>query len=177
MPNDALTRLYADYRGDAYFKERHGFKPWYTKAINDDIGGEAAMQVRRGALRESLLHAGIDPNFTSVLDHGGDRGQMLRDIAAPVKTVYEVSDVQPEPGVVAVDETSLKNTKWDLSLSCHVLEYLPDPAGYIVELVQLGHDETVYFFEVPDEKFRSFEFNCSRWQILDQLGLKQTSHF
>lgn len=138
-----LARLYADYRGDAYFKQRHHFEPWYTRSVNDGIGSEIYMRARRAALSAALAEAGIVKNFSTVLDHGGDRGQMLLELNAPLKAVYEISGVAPDPEITAVDEAELKSGRWDLILSCHVLEHLPDPAGYVMELVRLGHEDTV----------------------------------
>jgi hypothetical protein len=161
---EELGRLYAGYRGEDYFRLRHGFEPWYTRAVNDGMGGEHAMRDRRAALHTALAECGVGDDFTAVLDHGGDRGQMLLELNAPVKAVYEISGVAPEPGVVAVDEAGLKAGQWDLILSCHVLEHLPDPPQYVGELARLGHEKTVYFFEVPNEAFCRLGFNQGKWQ-------------
>jgi hypothetical protein len=159
-----LARLYADYRGAEYFRLRHQFEPWYTRAVNDDLGGETAMRQRRTALAQALQQSGVTTDFATVLDHGGDRGQMLLELNAPFKAVYEISGTTPEAGVVSVDAVAMKNTRWDLILSCHVLEHLTDPPAYVAKLVSLGHDKTVYFFEVPDEGFSSFAVNRSMLQ-------------
>ncbi len=164
VSGDDLGRLYADYRGEAYFQQRRRFEPWYTRAMNDGIGGEAEMRQRRAVLADALTECGIANDFGAILDHGGDRGQMLLDLRAPLRAVYEISGVVTEPGVVAIDQAAMTAQKWDLILSCHVLEHLPEPKAYIDELVALGHAGTVYFFEVPDEKFKSFGFNASSAQ-------------
>jgi len=161
LTDDDLGRLYAGYRGEEYFSLRHGFEPWYTRAVNDDLGGELGMAQRRAALAGALAEAGIAPVFTNVLDHGGDRGQILRDLNAGFKAVYEISGVAADAGVVAIDAAQLKTRAWDLVLSCHVLEHLTAPETYVAELVSLGHPGTVYFFEVPNERFRSFSLNGS----------------
>jgi hypothetical protein len=159
-----LDRLYAGYRGEDYFRERHFFEPWYTKSVNDNLGAEVHMQARRAALAATLAAGGGGNNFASVLDHGGDRGQMLHDLHAPLKAVFDISGVAPDPGVMAVREAELAATPWDLILCCHVLEHLPDPAAHVASLVALGHAGTAYYFEVPDEAFKSFACNGAAWQ-------------
>jgi hypothetical protein len=161
---EQLGRLYTGYRDETYFHERHFFEPWYTKSINDDLGADEHMRIRRAALADTLVACGIGERFNAVLDHGGDRGQMLQDLHAPVKAVFDISGIAPDPGVTAVAEAELGATPWDLILCCHVLEHLPDPAAHVAALVALGHAGTAYYFEVPDEAFRSFAASAASWQ-------------
>src|SRR5882757_9741848 len=70
VTDEQLDRLYDDYRGEKYFKQRHHFEPWYTSAINSGMGGEAEMNKRRAALKGALTQAGLEDDFGSVLDHG-----------------------------------------------------------------------------------------------------------
>jgi hypothetical protein len=165
--DEQLRRLYAGYRGEAYFQQRHGFEPWYTKAVNDGMGGDEEMEMRRGVLLRALSRADIPNSFSCVLDHGGDRGQMLRDLAAPRKVVYEISGVAPDPGVDVMGEEAIRAASWNLILSCHVLEHLTYPEAYIEDLISLGRSGTTYFIEVPNEPAHSSAFNASgsqrRW--------------
>jgi Methyltransferase domain len=162
--DEQLGRLYAGYRGDDYFRERHFFEPWYTKSINDDLGAEEHMRHRRAILADTLTACGVGNDFAAVLDHGGDRGQMLHGLNAPVKAVFDISGITPDPGVTAVDKAGLEKTPWDLILCCHVLEHLADPQALVTTLAALGHAETTYYFEVPDEAFKSFSGNASAIQ-------------
>jgi hypothetical protein len=61
-------------------------------------------------------------------------------------------------------EDQLGATSWDLILCCHVLEHLPDPAAHVAVLAALGHAGTAYYFEVPDEAFRSYSGSAAAWQ-------------
>lgn len=161
--DEELGRLYADYREEEYFCLRNRFEPAYTRKLNELLGGNIGMQDRRNVLIHALKDCGIVNQFSAVLDHGGDRGQMLLDLNADVKVVYEISGVAPEPGVRAVLERELWESDWDLILSCHVLEHLTDPETYLSSLLTLGRAETIYFIEVPNENFRSF--SASGWQL------------
>ena len=160
--DEALGRLYRDYRGEEYFRLRHGFEPWYTRAMNDGIGGEAEFAARRRAMLGVLARAGIANRFGDVLDHGGDRGQMVAPgggLDADRPAVFEVSGVAPESGVEAIDRSELHARPWDLVLSCHVLEHVSDPGGYMDDLVKFGRPGSLFFIEVPNERYASSAFN------------------
>jgi hypothetical protein len=159
VTDEQLDRLYDDYRGETYFKQRNRLEPWYTKEMNSGLGGETEMRKRRNALNDALTQAGIENDFGSVLDHGGDRGQMLGDLKADRKAVYEISGVASEPGIEPISEGEMRAGKWDLILSCHVLEHLAFPAALVADLVALGGAGTVYFIEVPKESVPTSGFN------------------
>jgi SAM-dependent methyltransferase len=112
----------------------------------------------------ALAGAGVHNAFQRVLDHGGDRGQMLKDLAADRKCVYEISGARPDGGIEAIDAEQMKSTAWDLILSCHVLEHLPAPSMYLEELRSLGKPGGVFFVEVPYEPSRTSIFNAGAVQ-------------
>lgn len=161
-----LARLYAGYRGEEYFRQRNGFEPWYTRALNDGLGSEGGIAARRRALASALAAAGIGTRFGSVLDFGGDRGQMLRDLDAARKATYEISGVVADPGVDSATLAQVRDTAWDLILCCHVLEHWIHPAQCARQLHALGHPGTVYFFEVPHETVPGGWFNRTALQRL-----------
>jgi hypothetical protein len=167
ITDEQLARLYKDYRGEQYFKQRNRLEPWYTSAINSGMGGDIEMRKRREALNGALDEAGIKNDFRSVLDHGGDRGQMLRDLKSVRKAVYEISGVTSDACVEAIGEEDMRTGNWDLILSCHVLEHLTFPARFVADLVSLGRAGTVYFIEVPNESVPKCAFNATllhrRW--------------
>ena len=78
LSNKELSRLYDGYRGDKYFKQRNYFEPWYTRKLNDGIGHEKEFSIRRKELIHALELANVKNQFDYVLDHGGDKGQMLK---------------------------------------------------------------------------------------------------
>src|ERR1700744_724955 len=73
-----IQKLYADYRGDAYFEARHRHEFWYTRKVNDGIGSD---DVKIAARKRSLAEILGDRarSFATVLDYGGDRGQVIAD--------------------------------------------------------------------------------------------------
>ncbi len=161
VTDQQLSRLYKGYRGEQYYIQRHHYEPWYTSAINSSMGGETEMRKRRDALNRALKQAGVKNEFGSVLDHGGDRGQMLHDLKATKKAVYEISGVDGDPGIDVVREEEVRAGKWDLILSCHVLEHLTFPSRFVADLVSLGRIGTIYFIEVPNESVPRCRFNST----------------
>ena len=159
-----LQDLYQDYRGDSYFQERHAYEPWYSRAVNDRLSDDTHLQLRRQQLGQLMADAGLPKRFGNVLDHGGDQGQMLADMKADQKAVYDKSGVVKVPGIISVTEEQMATVPWDVILSCHVLEHVIDPKHYIHGLAELGQAKTIYIFEIPYEPMEYFSFNLSRYQ-------------
>jgi hypothetical protein len=166
ITDQELSRLYDDYRGAEYFQQRNRFEPSYTAEFNASLGGDAGMSERRAILAEVMLECPEMQACQKVLDHGGDRGQMLKDLNVERKAVYDISGVDADQGVEAVSLEQVKAGTWDLILSCHVLEHLTFPGSYVEDLVSLGHNGTYYFVEVPHEPARSHFFNRTIFQRL-----------
>jgi SAM-dependent methyltransferase len=152
LSDEEATRLYTGYRGEAYFTQRHALEPWYTRALNDGIGSEVEMSGRRALMRGLLEKAGLGGRrFETVLDWGGDRGQMLKELPASRRLVYEVSQVEPDAGVERLARLSDLQPGADLVLNCHVLEHLNEPAEGLAQclsgLASGGH----LYLELPHE--------------------------
>lgn len=161
---EQLARQYANYRSEEYFLQRQAYESAYTRAINDGLGSEDEMDRRRQALLAVLASAGVPNQFSAVLDHGGDRGQMLKPLHAARKATYEISGVQPDAGVESVTAEGMRAGSWDLVLCCHVLEHLISPASHARQLLDLGHQQTVFFFEVPNEAVARTALNATSAQ-------------
>jgi SAM-dependent methyltransferase len=155
LTDDEVGRLYADYRGDGYYRERHRFEPWYTRKVNDAIGGDAAVLDARRATIERVLRPHVDlASLGRVLDYGGDRGQVIPASVGKEKFVYEISATVPVPGVTRIGTTAeLAGQQFDAVLVCQVLEHLSDP-GAVLEQVKplLRTKDSVLYVEVPYER-------------------------
>ena len=152
---EQMQNLYHNYRGKDYFLTRNKYEPWYTDQINKGIGDEKEFDLRRMVLIKNLQENHILNNFKCVLDHGGDKGQMISrsgGLNAEFRAVCELSGVDTEPDVIRLSHEKASGIDWDLILSCHVIEHLPDPFLYLQEILALGNNNTTYFFEVPYEK-------------------------
>jgi hypothetical protein len=150
------ARLYAGYRGEDYFAQRHFFQPWYTRSKNDSIGSETEMVGRRIAMAEVLTEAsarvGSRPTGL-VLDFGGDRGQLLKDLPDSEKCVFDLSGIACDPWAKKVDDLDALNGCCDLVMACQVLEHVGDPVEFTRGLVSLARPGGWIFIEVPFEQW------------------------
>lgn len=166
-----MMNLYSGYRGFEYFQQRHIYEPWYTKALNDGIGADTEMAKRRATLLQVLSSCGVDINDQSeIVDHGGDRGQMLHDFASPTKMVYEVSGVELDKNISRLDSLKEGINRFDLALSCHVLEHVNDPNLLMREVVSLVKRNGYVYLELPRENWKGpwqpkFEIKFIKWLV------------
>ena len=149
MTEEEIGRLYAGYRGDAYFKARHNHEFWYSRAVNDGIGSDPG----EIALRKRNLSAFVGERaqlIKTVLDYGGDRGQFIPENLGTARYVYEISDAKPADGVERL--TSVEGRVFDFVMLTHVLEHCSEPRQMLGLLKPLAHSETLFYFEVPYER-------------------------
>lgn len=150
-----LERLYAGYRGPAYFEVRHRHEPWYTETYNSGIGHAPVRVAARKAALSSFLHSsGLKAPLGKVLDFGGDSGQLIPEAWAQERFVHDMSDASAIEGVEKLGrETDLEGRAFDLILLSHVLEHVPDLIGLLTQVRRLlppggGH----IYLEVPLER-------------------------
>lgn len=151
---DEMGRLYRGYRGEAYFKTRHRWEPWYTRKVNEGLStdtGELRTRKRNAYKLISRCLGGVPP--ARILDYGGDRGQFIPDEWSGERYVFEVSGRAPLPGIKAIDDpVELKGATFDLVMLCQVLEHLSDPAAQLGQLADLLGEAGALYVEVPLER-------------------------
>jgi hypothetical protein len=150
-----LARLYTDYRGAAYFRTRHRHEPWYTEKYNLDLGHDPhRAAARRAGLTAFLIESGVPGPFKSILDYGGDAGQLIPQEMAGHSYVYDISGVPPLSGVSRVaGEEDLEAGGYGLVLLSHVLEHAPDPLDLLRIVRRLtSEDNGLIYVEVPLER-------------------------
>jgi SAM-dependent methyltransferase len=159
-----MQKLYAGYRGERYFTIRNKNEFWYTRRFHQSLGAEDTMPARRKSLLQNLARGVPLESVETVLDYGGDRGQILAEGPGSRRFVYEMSEVTPEPGIEKITrEQDLKPAAYDLVLLLHVLEHVSDPLGLLRKLKTLLSDNGVLFIEVPSEAFNIHNIPGSRW--------------
>ena len=163
-------RLYAGYRKDGYFEARHSHEFWYSKAVNDGIGSDAAEISSRQQNLTAILGE-RSRSISTVLDYGGDRGQFIPEGVGTERYVYELSSAEPAKGVVRL--TSVEGRQFDFVMLAHVLEHCSEPTQILQALKPLGHMKTVFYFEVPFERPSLVWTGKGTWQerYLDTLLL------
>ena len=152
---DEVTRLYSGYRGERYFAERHRWEFWYSRKVNDGIGGDPEEIAQRVAALEKLMlpHAN-NTTVKTVLDYGGDRGQFIPKSLGTEKFVFELSDAEPEPGVTRIDsEQELNSMKFDFIMALGVLEHCSEPANVLEGLRSRLNPGSLFCIGVPYERY------------------------
>ncbi len=160
LTDGEADRLYSGYRGDRYFRERNRCEPWYTRKVNEALGGSEDVTRARRDLVDGFLRRNVDvAKLDDVLDFGGDKGQMIPDGIGKHRFVYEISGTHPVHGVTRIGRTDeLAEKRFDLVLLCHVLEHCSEPKAVLDQVRPLlrSKDSLVYV-ELP------FEYVDLRW--------------
>jgi SAM-dependent methyltransferase len=152
---DEVARLYSGYRGERYFDERHRWEFWYSRKVNDGIGGDPEEIALRVATLEKLFLPHVNNGMVkTVLDYGGDRGQFIPKSLGTDKFVFELSDAVPEPGVSRIgSEHELNSMKFDFIMALGVLEHCSEPANVLTQLRSCLNPGSLLCIGVPYERY------------------------
>lgn len=146
---DDIMRLYLDYRSPSYNQERILYEPSYA-SIADDVGQhEVEIHTRTAALKD-FLNQNLTPNraFT-ILDYGGSDGKFVPDFPGK-KFVYEISDIDPIPGVTRIKSES-DLSQYSLVLLAHVIEHVPHPLDLVRKVTSYIEPGGYLYLETPQE--------------------------
>jgi hypothetical protein len=149
LEDGELRQLYADYRSEEYVKMRHASEPWYTEKFNSDLASPESYRMRKATLGPLLKKLLADRPIRRILDHGGDRGDLVVGLLEGTEAfVYDISGVEAAKGVTAIRDPSA--CKPDLVINSNVLEHVGFPREIVRTLLEIAGDGLV-FVEVPVE--------------------------
>lgn len=156
LDDTEIHRLYEGYRGERYFKVRHRYEFWYTRKVNADLGEDH--QVLEGRRKGLTAFLGAHTDLTAlntVLDYGGDKGQLLPEGLGKQRYVYDISGLEPVSGVKRISDVKvLGEMKFELVILSHILEHCSDPGQMLREVQPLGKDsDSLLYVEVPYERY------------------------
>ncbi len=117
------------------------------------------MTYRAATLRAHAADARID----TVLDYGGDRRQRMLGGPGSQHFVFDVSGVEPESGVTALDAASLKGQAFDLVLLCEVLEHVSDPVTALADAARHVRPGGLLYVTVPNQEFPLTSIPDAAW--------------
>lgn len=166
-----LQRLYTGYRLAEYQQMRHASEPWYSEKFNEDLASPALYLRRRAALAPLLKkHLGHHP-IQRVLDHGGDRGDLVAGLIDGAQAfVYDISGIPPATGVTAVADPAACQP--DLIINSNVLEHVGFPRNLVHSILASAGNGLVYL-EVPVEQPAGFSRLVRRFA---QVGVMTATH-
>ena len=149
FPDEAIGRLYTDYRSDSYNRERIGYEPEYAAIASQT--GSCAQEIHArsvGLTRWLTGKFNPDGNF-SMLDYGGADGKFLPNLPGE-KFVFDISDIAPAEGIVRIrDESGLGSYSY-IQLA-HVLEHVSYPLALTRKAVSFLKGSGHLYVEVPLE--------------------------
>jgi hypothetical protein len=152
-PNDEeMQRLYTSYRGDEYQKQRQKYEPEYTKELVERSYYNKELDMKRRDALVEFVKPYVDfSKVTTVLDYGGDEGQMIpHQFENARKYVYDISGNQTVAGVSMMNDLDVvKRTSWDFMMCCQLLEHVSNPHEVISTLASCLSDGSYLYLEVP----------------------------
>jgi Methyltransferase domain len=147
--DDDIMRLYADYRSSSYNLERIRFEPDYA-SIAARVGyDEVEVRNRTGALATFLRRNLGSGQTRTILDYGGADGRFIPEIPGR-RFVFEVSDVDPIPGVTRIDSEADLG-RYAIVLLAHVIEHVPHPLDLVQKVASYVEPEGFLYIETPQE--------------------------
>jgi hypothetical protein len=116
--------------------------------VNNELGGDDVSSQRQTTILDNLKLCGIEPR--SILDYGGDRGQMIPISLINDDTyVYDMSDVELVRGVQRLHLDELKSKSIDLVMINHTLEHMPDFINNLSRLMKDVKEDAYIYIELP----------------------------
>ena len=159
-PDDKeMENHYSGYRSESYQKHRQKFEPNYTAEYNKTFGRNEQDNAQRRLKLTALISKFLNPaDIKSVLDYGGDRGQIIPESFCNAKKyVFDVSKAPTVNGVINIsEEEKLHSQKFDFVMCCHVLEHINYPVELIKNLIDYCKDDGYIYIEVPKENIRNY---------------------
>ncbi len=146
---EAINRLYRDYRSPSYNRERIEYEPTYA-AIAEHVGqDDTELQTRVDAATAFLhKHVSAGPGF-AILDYGGADGKFLPRIEAE-RFVFEISDIEPIPGVTRIHSEADMGT-YSLVQLAHVIEHVAQPLELVRHVAEKVAPGGYLYLETPQE--------------------------
>jgi hypothetical protein len=146
---DAINRLYADYREDSYNRERIEVEPQYA-GIAADVGqGRTELEARLTASKRFLKdRVSVGEDFT-VLDFGGSDGKFMPRLPGQ-KFVFEISKVEPIAGVTRIHSAAELGT-YSLVQLAHVVEHVVEPLELVKYVATMVANGGFLYVETPQE--------------------------
>ena len=149
FPDEAIGRLYIDYRSDSYNQERIRYEPEYASIASEVGTSSQEIQARKAGLNRWLAGKfNVESNF-SMLDYGGADGRFLPDLPGE-KYVFDISDIAPDKGIKRIGSESELSSYSYVQLA-HILEHVSYPLALTRKAASLLKDSGYLYIEIPRE--------------------------
>jgi len=147
--DEALGRLYRDYRSETYNRERIHYEPTYRRIAGEVGSGDEEIRARIEPLTAWIGARIAAPDNFSMLDYGGADGRFLPRLPGR-KYVYEISDIEPVKGIVSLRNESDLGSYSYVQLA-HILEHVPRPLELVRKVSRCLEPSGHLYIEVPQD--------------------------
>lgn len=163
------ARLYRDYRGYDYQREREKYDCWYTDKVNRALNSDKVALTEQKRVIRKMLTSYIHQPIIRALDYGGNRGDTFDTVFGfREHYVYDISDVDTLPGIRKISSfAELRRYCFDFIMCNMTLEHVAYPRDFLQKLNSIGSDDTVYYLEVPSEN----PFMQNKFSLLKNLRM------
>jgi len=169
--DEDIMRLYLDYRSPAYNQQRIQYEPEYAQIASEVGHGQREVSSRRSALSTFLQKALQTSDAHTILDYGGADGRFMPDIPGS-KFVYEISNIDPVPGVTRIRSESELGT-YSVVLFAHVTEHVPHPLNLVRKLSAYVEPEGYFYIETPQEISDEERADLQRNALRRDIGIHE----
>jgi hypothetical protein len=147
--DDEILRLYVDYRSPAYHQQRIQYEPEYA-SIAEAVGYDPVeVHTRTTALTTFLQKHVPTSDARTILDYGGSDGRFIPNVPGS-KFVYEISNIDPIPGVTRIRNGAELST-YSIVLLAHVTEHVTHPLNLVQKLRAFVEPAGYLYIETPQE--------------------------
>jgi len=144
-----IMRLYVDYREPSYVRERIQYEPTYATIAAAVGQGEVEVRTRTTALNAFLRSALPSTDSLTMLDYGGSDGRFMPSLPG-AKFIYEVSKLDPLPGITRINSESELGT-YSIVLLAHVTEHVVHPLNLVRKLRSYVEPGGYLYIETPQD--------------------------
>lgn len=171
FPDEAIARLYTDYRSDTYNQERIRYEPEYAPLASQVGCSPTEVQARTVGLSRWLTGKLNFESCFSMLDYGGADGKFLPNLSGE-KYVFDISDIAPSEGVVRVRDESQLDSYSYIQLA-HVLEHVSYPLILTMKATSFLKESGYLYIEVPLEVSDETIARLARGDKTIRLGIHE----
>lgn len=142
-----MAALYNGYRDQRYTQQREYYEPGYAARSVQMFTHRAAYI--QGV--EQWLHKHV-PKRPIIIDWGGNTGINTPFLkSASLIHVHDISNAPLVDGVMRADPKQFGTLQYDLLICSQVLEHVPFPYDFIIEMLPVITEKTLVYIDVPAE--------------------------
>ena len=169
--DEDIRRLYRDYRSPTYNQERIHFEPEYAQIATAIGQDQREVSARQSALSQFLRKSMQTSDAHTILDYGGSDGRFIPDIPGS-KFVYEISNMDPLPGVTRIKSESGLRT-YCIVLFAHVTEHIPHPLNLVRKLSAYVESGGYLYIETPQDISDAQRADLQRSALRMNIGIHE----